>query len=93
MALNHTNMAPIFTFRSEIGYTDLEKRQLFLRSYQFSRKQTTAERMKRSLFRVRKVMWARFRSARKLRKMLWLKLKNGFFFGYRRRRRYFLHIH
>ncbi|GFP80414.1 hypothetical protein PHJA_000184800 [Phtheirospermum japonicum] len=73
-----------------MGYTELEKRQLFLRSYQFSRKQSLSERIKKSFFRVRnrvrKVIWGRFRSVRKLRKLLWLKLKTGIFFTARRRR-------
>ncbi|KAL3620740.1 hypothetical protein CASFOL_035652 [Castilleja foliolosa] len=90
MALSYANMRPNRLFVSEMGYTELEKRQLFLRSYQFSRKQSLSERIKKSLFRVRirvrKVIWARFRSVRKLRKLLWLKLKNGVFFTARRRR-------
>ncbi|KAL9174919.1 hypothetical protein ABFS82_02G082500 [Erythranthe guttata] len=83
-----------YTMRSDqqMGYTELlEKRQLFLRSYQFSRKLSLGERIKNSFSRVRKVLWARFRSARKLRKILWLNLKNGIFFTTttttRRRRR------
>ncbi|KAL0384696.1 UNVERIFIED_CONTAM: hypothetical protein Sradi_2863900 [Sesamum radiatum] len=92
MALSYASMGPAYLFRSETGYTELEKRQLFLRSYQFSRKQNVAERIKKSFFRVKKVMWVRFRSARKLRKMLWLKLKNGLFFT-TRRRRFFLRLH
>ncbi|KAL7119794.1 hypothetical protein ACP275_02G083700 [Erythranthe tilingii] len=87
-----------YMMRSEqqMGYTELlEKRQLFLRSYQFSRKQSLGERIKNSFSRVRKVMWARFRSVRKLRKILWLKLKNGIFFTTtttRRRRRRLLFL-
>ncbi|PIN08211.1 hypothetical protein CDL12_19220 [Handroanthus impetiginosus] len=89
MALS--NLGPTYIFRNETGYTELEKRQLFLRSYQFSRKQSVTEKIKKSLFRVKKVICIRFRSARKLRKMLWLKLKNGFFFT-TRRRRFFLRL-
>ncbi|KAI3448408.1 hypothetical protein Pfo_005073 [Paulownia fortunei] len=92
MALNYASTGPAYLFRNEMGYTELEKRQLFLRSYQFSRKQSVAERIKKSFFRVKKVIWVRFRSARKLRKMLWLNLKNGFFFT-SRRKRVFLRLH
>ncbi|KAL3814590.1 hypothetical protein ACJIZ3_015858 [Penstemon smallii] len=76
-------------------YTESEKRQLFLRSYQFSRKQSVAERIKKSFFRVKRVICVRFRSARKLRRMIWFKLKNGMLFTTRRRRRssFFLRIH
>ncbi|CAA3018989.1 Hypothetical predicted protein [Olea europaea subsp. europaea] len=95
MALNYEY--PVYMLRSEKGYTvtELEKRQLFLRSYQFSKKQSLTEKIKKSLFRVKRVIWGRFRSARKLRKMLWLKLKNGLFFTSRRRRRrrFFLRLH
>ncbi|XP_073029355.1 uncharacterized protein [Primulina eburnea] len=89
MALNYPNMAPIFSFRNEMGYTELEKRQLFLRSYQFSRKQSVSERIRRSFFRVKRVIWVRFRSIRKLKKILWLKLKNGILSFTARRRRFF----
>lgn len=82
MALNYSGLGAM-------GYTELEKRQLFLRSYQFSRKQSLSHRIKKSFFRVKKSIFIRFRSARKLRKMLWLKLKNGLF----RRRRFFLRLH
>ncbi|CAI9765253.1 unnamed protein product [Fraxinus pennsylvanica] len=94
MALNYEY--PVYMLRSEKGYTvtELEKRQLFLRSYQFSRKQSLTEKIKKSLFRVKRVIWGRFRSARKLRKILWLKLKNGLFFtSSRRRRRFSLRLH
>ncbi|CAA2995373.1 Hypothetical predicted protein [Olea europaea subsp. europaea] len=97
MSLNYTNMGPVYMFRSEKGYTELEKRQLFLRSYQFSRKQSLTEKIKKSLFRVKRVIWGRFRSARKLRKILWLRLTNGLFFTSSRRRsssrRFFLRLH
>ncbi|XP_059311220.1 uncharacterized protein LOC132062716 [Lycium ferocissimum] len=72
-------------FRTETGYTDIEKRQLFLRSYQFSRKQSVSEKIKKSFFRVKRVIWVKLRSARKIRKLVWLRLKYGIF-GYRRRR-------
>ncbi|KAL2460666.1 hypothetical protein Adt_44086 [Abeliophyllum distichum] len=93
MALKYPSVGPVYMFRSEKGYTELEKRQLFLRSYQFSRKQSLSERIKKSLFRVKRVIWGRFRSATKLRKILWLKLKNGLFFTSRRRRRFFLRLY
>ncbi|XP_011092219.1 uncharacterized protein LOC105172474 [Sesamum indicum] len=90
MAANYTNsMAPAYNmFRNETtpGYTELEKRQLFLRSYQFSRKQSAGERIRKSLFRVKKAICVRLRSVRKLRKMLWFNLRNGFFLTTRRRR-------
>ncbi|KAK4424476.1 hypothetical protein Salat_1641000 [Sesamum alatum] len=93
MAANYTSMAPAYSmFRNETtGYTELEKRQLFLRSYQFSRKQSAGERIRRSLFRVKKAISVRLRSARKLRKMLWFNLRNGFFLT-TRRRRFFLRL-
>nr|XP_027114998.1 uncharacterized protein LOC113733058 [Coffea arabica] len=92
--VNQSGMAPIFTFmRSDnMGYTDMEKRQLFLRSYQFSRKKSMAERIKKSFFRVKRVIWVRLRSAKKIRKMVWSRLKYGFFFT-SRRRRFFLRLH
>ncbi|KAK2966185.1 hypothetical protein RJ640_008751 [Escallonia rubra] len=89
MAFNQVGMIPIF--RSEMGYTDMEKRQLFLRSYQFSRKKSVGERIRRSFFRVKRVIWVRLRSARKLRKMIWFRLRNGLF--YSTRRRMFLRLH
>ncbi|CAN4108321.1 unnamed protein product [Withania somnifera] len=75
-------------FRTETGYTDIEKRQLFLRSYQFSRKKSVRERIKKSFFRVKRGIWIKLRSARKIRKLVWLRLKYGIF-GYRRRRTFF----
>ncbi|KAL1534969.1 hypothetical protein AAHA92_31080 [Salvia divinorum] len=81
-----------YVFRSEMGYRELEKRQLFLRSYTFSRKQSVADRIKTSFFRVRKAISVRFRTARRLRKTIWFKLKNGLFFS-SRRRRFFLRLH
>nr|GMC49572.1 Lamin tail domain-containing protein [Ipomoea batatas]GME18255.1 Lamin tail domain-containing protein [Ipomoea batatas]GME19589.1 Lamin tail domain-containing protein [Ipomoea batatas]GME19590.1 Lamin tail domain-containing protein [Ipomoea batatas] len=71
--------------------TETEKRQLFLRSYQFSRKRSVAERIKGSFFRVKRVIWIRLRSARKLRRIVWLKLKHGLFSW--RRNRVFLRLH
>uniref|UniRef100_A0A7N0TFH3 Uncharacterized protein n=1 Tax=Kalanchoe fedtschenkoi TaxID=63787 RepID=A0A7N0TFH3_KALFE len=58
------------------GLTMLEKRQVFLRSYQFSRKMSVSEKMKRSLVRVKGVIWLRLRgSTRKIRKVVWSKLR------------------
>ncbi|KAG2316604.1 hypothetical protein Bca52824_019726 [Brassica carinata] len=54
----------------------LEKRQLFLRSYQFSRKQSFAEKVTRSKRRVKKFVWTRLRSARRLKRMLQITGKN-----------------
>ncbi|CAI9101428.1 OLC1v1038758C1 [Oldenlandia corymbosa var. corymbosa] len=90
MAMNQSGLGPIFSFRSGDfgGYmTDLEKRQLFLRSYQFSRKKTVAERIRGSFFRVKRVIWGRLRSAKKIRKMVWSRIKHGFFFTSACRRR------
>ncbi|KAI9081001.1 hypothetical protein K1719_035445 [Acacia pycnantha] len=67
-------------------YTLLEKRQLFLRSYQFSRKQSIPERIKRSFVRVKKVVGLKFRSALRLRRLLCSRLKRSFYY---RRRRFF----
>lgn len=74
MELNH----PLFRTES-FGYTYypeqqnynsmMEKRQLFLRSYQFTRKKTLGQRIKGSLVRVKKVVWLiRLRSARRFRR-------------------------
>ena len=68
----------------EQNYTMMEKRQLFLRSYQFSRKKSLTERIKGSLVRVKKVVWLRLRSARRLRWLVFSRLKCAFY--YRRRR-------
>ncbi|KAK6911732.1 hypothetical protein RJ641_023825 [Dillenia turbinata] len=65
----------------------MEKRQLFLRSYQFSRKQSLTERIKRSLFRVKRVVCRRIKSARKIRKLVWFRLRFAFY-----RRRKFLRL-
>ncbi|XVF41682.1 hypothetical protein PTKIN_Ptkin01aG0299500 [Pterospermum kingtungense] len=62
----------------------MEKRQVFLRSYQFSRKRSLTEKIKRSLVRVKRVMWFRLRSARKLRRFVLSRLRFAFY----RKRRY-----
>ncbi|OIT40419.1 hypothetical protein A4A49_59042 [Nicotiana attenuata] len=85
MAVKQIFYGAVNMFRTETGYTDLEKRQLFLRSYQFSRKQSVTEKMKNSFFRVKRVIWVKLKSARKIRKLVWLRLKYGIF-GCRRRR-------
>ncbi|EXB57574.1 hypothetical protein L484_022681 [Morus notabilis] len=66
------------------NYMMMEKRQLFLRSYQFCRKQTLSERIKRSLVRVKRVIWLRLKSARRFRKLACFRVRCGF--SYRRRR-------
>ncbi|CAH8330397.1 unnamed protein product [Eruca vesicaria subsp. sativa] len=70
----------------------LEKRQLFLRSYQFSRKQSFREKVTRSVRRVKRFVWTKLRSARKLKRVVWSRLRSAFFY---RRRRFFrlLHLH
>ncbi|CAH1444148.1 unnamed protein product [Lactuca virosa] len=92
-------MNPIFRSESLTGsgslypypysaITEVEKRQLFLRSYQFSRKQSGGQRVKRSLFRVKKLIWVKLRAAKKIHRMIWMKIRHGFFFsnGFRRKR-------
>lgn len=97
LSRNETDMNPIFRSDSHMGMgmgmipyttiTEVEKRRLFLKSYQFSRKQTAGQRMKRSLFRVKKLIWIKLRSAKKIQKMIWYRLRHGFFFnGFRRKR-------
>ncbi|XP_054785423.1 uncharacterized protein LOC129291921 [Prosopis cineraria] len=71
-------------------YTLAEKRQLFLRSYQFSRKQSIPERIKRSFVRAKKVVWLKLRSALRLRRLVCLRLKCSFYY---RRRRFFRLLH
>ncbi|XP_051136176.1 uncharacterized protein LOC127254885 [Andrographis paniculata] len=53
-------MEPIYMFRGEIEM-EKERRQVFLRSYQFSRKVSVSDRIRRSLFRAKRVMWGRLR--------------------------------
>ncbi|CAL9047581.1 unnamed protein product [Musa banksii] len=67
----------------------MERRQLFLRSYHFSRRQGPRERVRRTLLRVRRLVWARLRAARRLPRLLWAKLRavlSGGGVGRRRRR-------
>ncbi|KAI4301631.1 hypothetical protein L6164_034891 [Bauhinia variegata] len=85
-------MNPLFRSESfgnyypEQNYTMMEKRQLFLRSYQFSRKKSLTERIKGSLVRVKKVVWLRLRYAVRLRRLVSYRFKCGFYY---RRRRFF----
>lgn len=62
----------------------MEKRQLFLRSYQFCRKKSLAEKIKGSLVKVKRVICLRLRSAKRLRKSVCFRLRYGF--SFRRRR-------
>ncbi|GMI85069.1 hypothetical protein HRI_002176200 [Hibiscus trionum] len=64
----------------------MEKRQLFLRSYQFCRKRTLTERIKTSLVGFKRVVWFRLRSARKLRRMVLSRIRFAFLSRSRRRR-------
>ncbi|KAK7278090.1 hypothetical protein RJT34_23115 [Clitoria ternatea] len=74
-------------YYTEQNYTMLEKRQLFLRSYQFCRKKSLTERIKGSLVRAKKIVWLRLRSARRLRRLVFLsRFKCAFYY---RRRRFF----
>ncbi|TKY52374.1 hypothetical protein E2542_SST23896 [Spatholobus suberectus] len=69
----------------------LEKRQLFLRSYQFCRKKSLTERIKGSLVRAKKIVWLRLRSACKLRRFIFFsRFKCAFYY---RRRRFFQLLH
>ncbi|KAK9670059.1 hypothetical protein RND81_13G174000 [Saponaria officinalis] len=84
---NPTHLAPIFrpdpgTRYQPNGY--LERRQLFLRSYQFSRKRSLGEKLKRSLVRVKRLFSVRFRSARKLRRVVWSDLRYALYVKRRR---------
>ncbi|XP_057440694.1 uncharacterized protein LOC130732717 [Lotus japonicus] len=72
----------------------MERRQRFLRSYQFSRKKSLTEKIKGSLIRVKKVLWGRLRSARRVKRLVFsmFRIKCGFY----RRRRWFsrlLNVH
>lgn len=64
--------------------TMMEKRQVFLRSYQFNRKKSLTEKIKRSLIRVKRVIWLRLGSARKFGKSLCFRLRYGL--SYRKRK-------
>ncbi|KAJ8752305.1 hypothetical protein K2173_003941 [Erythroxylum novogranatense] len=82
------------TSNSSYGHDSLmkmEKRQLFLRSYQFSRKRSVGERLKRSLVRIKRLFLIKLRSARKIRRLVWSCLRYALF--YRRRRRFLRLLH
>ncbi|KAF8099362.1 hypothetical protein N665_0245s0040 [Sinapis alba] len=68
----------------------LEKRQLFLRSYQFSRKQSFSEKVTRSARRVKRFVWTRLRTAKRLKRVVWSRLRTAFFY---RRKRFFRLLH
>ncbi|KAL5069646.1 hypothetical protein RYX36_020533 [Vicia faba] len=69
------------------NYTMMEKRHLFLRSYQFCRKKSLTERIKGSLVHAKKVVRLKLRQARGLRKLVFFpRFKCGFYY---RRRRFF----
>lgn len=72
--------APVF--RSEYMFWEqqggyIERRQLFLRSYHFSRKKSPRERVRHSLVRVRRLVWVRLRAARRLPRLLWARLRSA----------------
>ncbi|WOL19181.1 hypothetical protein Cni_G27978 [Canna indica] len=71
--------APLFRadymFLWEQRWEYMERRQLFLRSYHFCRKQAPRERARRTLLRVRRLVWARLHGARRLPRLLWAKLR------------------
>lgn len=68
----------------------LEKRQMFLRSYHFSRKQSLSEKVTASVRRVKRVVWTKLRSARRFKRVVWSRLRSAFFY---RRRRFFRLLH
>ncbi|KAI3993335.1 hypothetical protein MKX01_010078 [Papaver californicum] len=49
----------------------MEKRQVFLRSYQFSRKTSFLEQIKNTLLRLKRLFLLRLRSAFKIRRIIW----------------------
>ncbi|KAL5068918.1 hypothetical protein RYX36_019805 [Vicia faba] len=76
-----------YNYFPDQNYTMMEKRQLFLRSYQFCRKKSLTERIKGSLIRAKKVVWLKLRHARGLRKLVFFpRFKCAFYY---RRRRFF----
>ncbi|KAL7237795.1 hypothetical protein ACSBR2_003991 [Camellia fascicularis] len=96
MGVNEVGMGSVF--RTEIVYpyhhqhTGMEKRQLFLRSYQFCRKKkSVSEKITGFLFRVKGIIWVRIQSTMKVRKMVWFRLKHGLFNATRKMR--FLYLH
>ncbi|KAK9678327.1 hypothetical protein RND81_11G203900 [Saponaria officinalis] len=85
MTHNPTYLAPIFRpefgtryqTNKELQTNYLEKRQVFLRSYQFSRKQSFGEKLRRYLVRVKRLILLRVCSARKLRRVVWSGLRHA----------------
>ncbi|KAJ8441782.1 hypothetical protein Cgig2_009028 [Carnegiea gigantea] len=81
---------PIFRAEPANYYNELqsssyvEKRQLFLRSYQFSRKQSLGERMRKSFVKLKQSLWVRLRSAKRVRRFVWAGLRSAL---YNKRRR------
>ena len=67
----------------------MEKRRLFLQSYHFSRKRSGGERVRRSLVRVRRLIWV---PLRRLPRLLWLRLRSVLYRG-RRFHRLVAHPH
>ncbi|XP_057542310.1 uncharacterized protein LOC130820807 [Amaranthus tricolor] len=100
MAVSMTHLGPIFrtesgpcwyqTHAHELQTNYLEKRQLFLRSYQFSRKKSFREKIKRYLVRIKRLFSGRVRSFRKFRKVIWSELR---FALYNKRRKLFKLLH
>ncbi|XP_030529594.1 uncharacterized protein LOC115740249 [Rhodamnia argentea] len=92
--VNPSLTGPVFRVDSmEHQCLMMEKRQLFLRSYQFSRKRTLSERIKRSFTRIERVLCFRLRSARRLRKLVCSRLSRlRHRLCYSRRRSRFLRV-
>ena len=86
--LNPKPRSESFGYYSEQNYTMMEKRQLFLRSYQFCRRRSLSERLKGSFIRVKRVICIRLRTARRFRKLVCSGLRYGFYY----RRRKFLRL-
>ncbi|KAK1315782.1 hypothetical protein QJS10_CPA05g00019 [Acorus calamus] len=85
LSIYSMNSGPVFRTDSTLSdHCYFEKRQLFLRSYQFSRKKTFSERINRSFVRAKRVIWVKLKAARKLRRFVWSELRNF----YCRRRRF-----
>ncbi|XAR56197.1 hypothetical protein NMG60_11036579 [Bertholletia excelsa] len=95
MAVDQAVLGPVF--RSEMVYsyshpsTGMDKRHLFLRSYRFCRKKSIGERIKGSFFPVKRVIYDRLRSTRKIRKKVWFRFRHGLFCSSRKRR--FIRLH
>lgn len=79
--------APPSLLRPEGSGGYMEKRQLFLRSYHFSRKKSGMEKLRCSAVRVRRLVCVRLRAARRLPRLLWSRLRCDWY-GHRNRRRF-----